>query len=320
MKHRKAFTLVELLVVIAIIGILVSLLLPAVQMAREAARRTQCKNHLRQLGVALHLYHDNQRTFPSGYIRSPQGNAPPSSGGGIKRWDAAPPGLDIESSQPGWSWAALMLPFIEQNPLKEALPYHLAVEDPAVAELRTTPLSLLVCPSDVHTGIFTVMDENNLPLGKAATNSYVTCFGSFGLINTDPDHGSGLFQRNSGHRMADIKDGTSHTIAFGERGCILAQAPWVGVMTGGTCRTTPGAPVYSSVVEKAPSMVLVRMGNRSLNSPYSEPYDFFSAHPDLVMFTFADGSVRPLTNGIKVPLLHALATRRGGESIDDPDF
>lgn len=320
MKRRHAFTLVELLVVIAIIGILVSLLLPAVQMAREAARRTQCKNHLRQLGIALHLYHDNQRTFPSGYIRSPQPDSTAGTSSPVLRWDAPPPGLNIEPSQPGWSWAALMLPFLEQNPLKEAIPFYVAVENPAVAALRTTPLSVLTCPSDVNTGVFTVLDENNQPLGEAATNSYVSCFGSFGLINTNPDLGSGLFQRNSGHRMADIKDGASLTIAFGERGAILAKAPWAGVMTGGTCRTTPGAPVYSSVVEKAPSMVLVRMGNRSLNSPYSEPYDFFSAHPELVQFTFADGSVRPIGSDIAVPVLHALATRRGGEAIEDPDF
>jgi prepilin-type N-terminal cleavage/methylation domain-containing protein len=319
MKRRDAFTLVELLVVIAIIGILVSLLLPAVQMAREAARRTGCKNNLRQLGIALHLYHDAQGKFPSGYIRSAQPTVP-AGGGEVLRWDAAPPGLDIEPSQPGWAWAALMLPFIEQNPLQESIRFHIAVENPAMAAQRTTTLAILTCPSDVGTGVFTVLDENNQPLGEAASNSYAACFGSFGLINTDPDKGSGLFQRNSGYRMRDIKDGASVTIAFGERGCILAKAPWAGVMTGGTCRTTPGAPVYSSVVEKAPSMALARMGNRNLNSPYSEPYDFFSAHPELVFFTFADGSVRPLTSDTSVPLMHALATRQGGEAIDDPDF
>ncbi len=214
----------------------------------------------------------------------------------------------------------MLLPFIEQHPLQEAILFHLPVEDPAVAKLRTVPLAVLTCPSDTNTGTFTVLDENNQPLGDAASNSYAACFGSFGLINTDPDHGTGLFQRNSRHRLADIKDGTSYTIALGERGCILARSPWAGVLTGGTCRTTPGAPVYSAVVEKAPSMVLVRMGNRNLNSPYSEPYDFFSAHPELVMFAFADGSVRPLSSDIDVPLLHALATRRGNETIEDGDF
>jgi hypothetical protein len=172
----------------------------------------------------------------------------------------------------------------------------------------------------VDPGVFTVLDENNQPLGRAASNSYVACFGSFGLINTDPDNGSGLFQRNSHHRMRDIRDGTGVTIAFGERGCILAKAPWAGVMTGGTCRTTAGAPVYSSVVEKAPSMALARMGNRSLNSPYSEPYDFFSAHPEIVLFAFADGAVHALSSDIEVPMMHALATRRGGEAIEDPPF
>jgi hypothetical protein len=147
----------------------------------------------------------------------------------------------------------------------------------------------------------------------AATNSYVACFGAYGLINTDPEQGSGLFQRNSRIRYAQIKDGLAQTIAVGERPALFAKAPWAGAMTTGTVRTTPGAPVYTAAVELAPTMVLARMANRTLNSPYSEPYDFFSPHADLVFFVFADGSVQGLTSSADLDALHALSTRAEGD-------
>jgi prepilin-type processing-associated H-X9-DG protein len=163
--------------------------------------------------------------------------------------------------------------------------------------------------------VFVVLDENNNPLGQAATNSYTACFGALGLINTHPHLGNGLFQRNSHIRMAEITDGISNTIAVGERSSLFAASPWAGVMTGGTCRTSPGAAVYCAVTEKAPSMVLARMGNRTLNSPYSEPYDFFSSHGNVVNFAFADGAVHALHTGIELKVLRALATRQGGERV-----
>ena len=100
--RRPAFTLVELLVVIAIIGILIALLLPAVQAAREAARRSQCTNNLKQIGLALHNYHDTHKSFPTGMVTF---------------WPD-PPGSHV-TDEPVWGWAALVLPFIEQKPLHD---------------------------------------------------------------------------------------------------------------------------------------------------------------------------------------------------------
>jgi prepilin-type N-terminal cleavage/methylation domain-containing protein len=318
MHRRTAFSLVELLVVIAIVGLLMSLLLPAVQAVREAARRMHCQNNLKQIGLALQLYHSNLGSFPSGYIYDgptpPAPTAPGTQSVSGRRWDAPPPNLKIEPSHPGWGWAALMLPFIEQNPLGERIPWGTSVELPECADIRTARLAHLVCPSDSAAGMFTVLDENNAELGLAASNSYVACFGAMGLINTHPDFGNGIFQRNSRVRLSDVKDGTSQTMSIGERGAMFAKSPWAGVMTGGTCRTTPGAPVYSAVTEKAPSMVLARIGNRTLNSPFSEPYDFFSPHPSVVNFVFVDGAVHSLHTSIDVVVLRALATRQGGES------
>ena len=312
MKRRLGFTLVELLVVIGIIGVLASLILPAVQAARESARRTQCKNNLRQIGMALHLYHDARKSFPSAYIRGTYrttGDDVPSH----RRFDAPPPDLVIPPSQPGWGWAALLLPYVEQEGLHRDIDFGVPVEDPASNEVRRMKLVHLVCSTDYNTGVYTILDDNNAPLAQAATNSYAACFGSRGLINTDPDTGNGVFQRNSAHRIADILDGLSNTLAIGERGCIMAQSAWAGAMTGGTIRTTAGAPVYTSVVEKAPAIVLARVGNRLLNSPYSEPYDFFSAHGQVVQFAFADSSVRTLNTSIELRVLHALATRNVGD-------
>jgi prepilin-type N-terminal cleavage/methylation domain-containing protein/prepilin-type processing-associated H-X9-DG protein len=336
MAHRRnALTLIELLVVIAIIALLVALLSPAVQAAREAARRTQCRNNLHQMGLALHLYHDTYRCNPSGYIfdGSTSLNPPPSFGAtqapqaGSRIFDAPPPPVKIQPNGPGWGWAALMLPFIEQGPLHEEIDFNLPVEDPQNAASRTRELAFVNCPSDPGTGLFTVVDELNAPICEAATNSYAGCFGSYNptpanisehnviLINTNPDFGNGFFHRNSEIRHRDVTDGLSHTLAIGERAAYFAKGPWAGVMTGGTIRTTPGAPVYTATIQLAPAMVLARAGKWSLNNRYSEPYDFFSAHRDTVNFVFADGSVRGLTSSTDHDVFHAMATRDGGEEV-----
>jgi len=339
MRRTAAFTLVELLVVLAIIAILFSLTLPAIQAAREAARRTQCRNNLRQIGVAMHLYHDTYRSLPAGYIfRTPPTTnpaAPPAAGVKLaaRRFDAPPPSVQMVPNGPGWGWAALLLPFMEQTSLAGEIDFLRAVEDPVNATPRVVRVPYLICPSDPASGVYTVLDELNAPLGQVATNSYAASFGSYrvvkipgvggapgrgeviegGLINTDPDHGNGLFLRNSGTRYADITDGLSQTLSVGERAAMFAKSPWAGVMTGGTVRTTAGAPVYVANVELAPTMVLARIGNRSLNSAYSEPYDYFSPHSDLVFFLFADGSVQGLTASMDMDALHALASCARGD-------
>jgi prepilin-type N-terminal cleavage/methylation domain-containing protein/prepilin-type processing-associated H-X9-DG protein len=321
MNDRRGFSILELLVAIAIIGLLVALLLPAVQAARESARRTQCRNNLKQMGIALHLYHDTHGVFPPGYLFNGQPLPPPprfrrrfgaESDGGVMSLrviDAAPPAPQLQPNDPGWSWFALSLPYLDQAPLHASIDFTVPVRNAASGPARVMPLAVVICPSDPGAGTFTVLDEFNEPLGDAHTTSYVACFGTFGLINTDPDYGSGMFQRNSRLRLADAVDGTSTTILIGERAALFAKAPWAGVLTTGTVRTTPGAPVFTSIVELAPAMALSRMGNRTINSPYSEPYDFFSGHPGAAYFLFADGSVRPIHESTDLSVLHALGTR-----------
>src|SRR5215831_11091079 len=136
---RRGFTLIELLVVIAIIAVLMALLLPAVQAAREAARRIQCVNNLKQMGIALHSYHEANNTFPMGYVS----------------WNNA----NMELTSPGWGWAALLLSQLEQSSLYNAGNVNRAIEHVANATVRTTKLNVYICPSDQYTGVFTVKQD-----------------------------------------------------------------------------------------------------------------------------------------------------------------
>ncbi len=321
MLRRRAFTLIELLVTISVISILLALLLPAVQSARESARRTQCRNHLKQFGLALHMYHDTHNVLPPGYlyygpIQPPPAvpNLPPPHR--IK--DAPLPSLQIQPNDPGWSWQAFILPYLDQTPLHRQIDFNIAVRLPANDGIRIIPLPYSTCPSDRQEGVYMVYDRWNQSMATAHSTSYAACFGSFGLINSDPDYGNGLFQRNSHTRLADIPDGLSSTLAVGERSALFAKAPWSGVFTGGTVRTTPGAPVYTSTTELAPAMALARVGSRWLNSPYSEPYDFFSGHTGLVHFLLADGSVRGFSSSMDLYTLQNMATRADSEVVEAP--
>src|SRR5688572_8489446 len=129
---RRGFTLVELLVVIAIIGVLVALLLPAIQAAREAARASQCRNHLKQVGLALHQYHDTMGRLPPGWVAN------------------QPEGV------PGWGWSAALLPYLEQGNLDANLKRHLPIADTVNQQARETVLPILLCGSDPHPKAFTI--------------------------------------------------------------------------------------------------------------------------------------------------------------------
>lgn len=203
-SRMRGFTLIELLVVIAIIAILIALLLPAVQQAREAARRSQCKNGLRQIGLALHNYHDTHGVFPSGYIVR---NVAPT--------DMA--GMEAMTDGPGFAWGTMILPMIEQSSIYNQLDFSInAHESPNIA-LGRSVIPTFRCPSDPAPNTFTVTDGSGNDY-ELATANYVGIFG-YGSItmHAGQPQQRGLLYRNSNARIRDVTDGTSQTIMVGER-------------------------------------------------------------------------------------------------------
>lgn len=309
MQRRHGFTLIELLVVIAIIAVLIALLLPAVQAAREAARRIQCCNNLKQIGLALHNYHDAVGAFPPGYLSRL--------------------GPDGDNIGPGWGWAAMILPQIEQSPLFNSVNFSLAIETPANQTARLTKVNAFICPSDASfRAQFTVVDDSTSsttlgsPICDVASSDYVGCFGT-GDVSDIPgrDRGEGLFFRNRSVRIAEITDGTSHTLAVGEKSQNLARGTWTGAISNAAVTITELQAEGGLSPEGGGALVLSHTGE--LDGPNSKPAhadQFWARHPGGAQFAFADGSVRFIKEKRPLAILQALATRQGGEVISADSY
>lgn len=301
-KDRLGFTLIELLVVIAIVAILIGLLLPAVQKVREAASRASCQNNLHQLGLGLQNYQDTLGSFPSGYL-------------------CPNPQSDYDYTSPGWGWAALLLPYLEQGNLARQINFTLPIEDPSNLTARTTIVKMYVCPSDRDTGVFTVYSKSNAALTQAATNSYAANHGTGIDLDDELDNFNGMFSRNSHVRFADVTDGYSNTIAIGERASLFTKAAWAGAVSFGSTRITPGAPVSNpSAIEDAPTQALAHVDVESINDPTGNEEDFYTPHGTTAIFLFADGSVHGISTNVGLSVLQALCTRNGGEPINPAAF
>ena len=325
-RPRSAFTLIELLIVIAIIGVLIGLLLPAVQKVRDAAARIGCQNNLKQIGLALHQYHDVNNVLPPGcrtaHSVDQSNGVPPGSQGAApgRALDRPASHIYFANFDAGWGWAAYILPYIEQDNLFQQIQLDVAVGSPVHDSVRLTRISTYVCPSDTGAGRFTVLSEKLKPVCDAYTSSYAGCFGSSVNVGSLPELGDGVLYVNSQVRLSDIGDGTSTTLAVGERAGLFAQGPWAGAITGGTIRTTPGAPVWAARADPPHVMVMARTYYRSLQNEYAEPYDFFSSHRYQVPFLFADGSVKMIDSTTAMDVMRALATRAGGEAVSGSDY
>jgi prepilin-type N-terminal cleavage/methylation domain-containing protein/prepilin-type processing-associated H-X9-DG protein len=294
--RRVGFTLIELLVVIAIIAILIGLLLPAVQKVREAAARTQCTNNLKQIGLALHNFHDRTGAFPPGYS------------------DTAP--WPADDAGPGWGWASYLLDDLEQGNLQRQINYAVPVGSSSapVPAVRATFLKVFWCPSDRMVGMFTATNGGSQSW-VLAHGSYVACNGNDGVDDNSTTPHTGAFVRATrGFRMADIADGLSNTFFVGERCTTMSLSTWAGVPTGVLVPSvrSPGDASGGS------ALVLGHCGPHLPNDSIVTDADAMSsAHTGGVQFLFGDGSVRSIQNSIGQTVYDALATRAGGEVLGD---
>ncbi len=299
--RRNAFTLVELLVVIAIIGILIALLLPAVQAAREAARRMSCTNNLKQIGIALHNYHDTHRTLPIGWL-----------------------GFDSSGNAdflglPGWAWSTRILPFMEQQALYDGLiDMNQPVTAPANDKARVTVVSNFVCPSDTGGDVFDLKNavdeetEGTTVITRVAKSNYLGVFGTQDIHaiceQGEPDYngclGNGIFFLNRSVGSQDITDGLSNTFLVGERWSKWVGSTWTGVVPGGW--HAPGRVVAIASDEFPP--------NSEANVEH-QTHNFSSRHPAGTNFLLSDGHVQLVTETIDLEVYTALCTRAGNEAV-----
>ena len=333
---RRAFTLVELLVVIAIIGVLIGLLLPAVQKVREAANRLKCQNNMKQIGLALHNYESSYRRFPSSGVY-PQ----------------------AATTNDSWSVHAHILPYLEQGNLYQLVEFSLAanVQD-AVTRQRIAPY---VCPSEINDKLKTATSTT----GAGAINRWPTTYGA--NVGTwlvwDPNTGLGgdgaipfSKQPDGGNRVANFTDGMSNTIGFAEvkaytwnrvsNTSLPANTPPPQTVAdvlalGGTLNVSSGIPsghtswteaqtfhigVTFVLAPNTPTLLNVagtnydidQLTSREGSSATRISFDVVTSrsyHPGVVNVLLMDGSVRTVSNSIKVAAWRAAATRSGGEVV-----
>ncbi len=289
--HRRAFTLIELLVVIAIIGILIGLLLPAVQKVREAANRMSCQNHLRQIGLAFHNHHDTLRYFPTGGWFS---YSPPTYLNGT-------PAVGPQQ-QAGWAFQ--ILPYLEGDNVWRGGSGQTDVQRAAIA--IGSPNAVFFCPSRRSPQVVTYTDNYQPPLTGGPID-HALC--DYAASNKE---GTGVIRQFKPNRMADITDGTSNTIMVGEKRLNLTFL--------GTKQTDDNQGYTVGF-----NLDTVRKTTRSPARDYSAPMGdggglFGSSHPGRFNAVFADGSVRPITYDIDKNLFTLLGDKSDGQVVFGDDF
>ena len=332
-RSPRGFTLVELLVAIAIIGVLIALLLPAVQSAREAARRTQCVNNLKQLGLALHNYEAARQTFPAGYLSDRQCDPSPDP----VTWDAAP----------GWGWGALVLPYAEQQAIAAQTPLNRPLWQPEFESLVATTLSGFLCPSATGgNDPFVIVDESGSPLTKngrpielarshyVASHGQESCWGDMsgpggGFDGDTSQIADGPFYRNSQVRIKDVLDGLSNTVFLGEHTSLLSDKTWVGAVPGAFVHPKLESP--DNAAESAATLLFCHSGpaageRDALGNPIIHPPNFptlhvcqmQSEHPGGANLMMGDASVQFVADGVHLETYAAMTSIAEEEAVNAP--
>ena len=354
-RDDRGFTLIELLVVIAIIGILVALLLPAVQQVREAARRTSCANNLRQLGIAMANFESARGHFPPGFTSTPT------------RDGTVPPGVFIDAvtwnAGPGWGWNAYLLPFMEGNNVHQRIDFDLPIWAPVHREVITSGFPTLLCPSSSgETEPLTVVDAGQNPYspdgdapirlgrshyvashgqesawgaeagpeltGTVFTNIYTSETASVMVKGDVSRVADGPFYRNSRTRLAEVRDGTTHSIFLGEHSSKLSDKTWVGVVPGAKVHPRFSSP--ENGFDGAATLVLFHMGPSGgeldiTGYPIIHPVNFptyhvgqmYSEHPQGGNVCMGDGSVQFISETVDPIIWAELSSINEGEVVGE---
>jgi prepilin-type N-terminal cleavage/methylation domain-containing protein/prepilin-type processing-associated H-X9-DG protein len=311
---RGGFTLIELLVVIAIIAVLIGLLLPAVQKVREAANRIKCANNLKQLGLAMHNYHDTRGTFPPAYVN--QGGSWLNSGFPFTH-----------------GWAPFLLPYIEQQPLYNLYRWDVPQYAPENEPVIATQLSIFQCPSTPEQNRYMLIGPFAYFGTEAACGDYVIALGVDpilaqpwvdsvgdyrGALTNTPTPAQDLSPNPTGTRFADIRDGTATTLLLTE----VAGRPRVWQAgKAGPDQQVGGGPwnrFHGDIILQGSTADGTKPGPCALNCTNdAEVYAFHTGGANAV---FADGHVQFLKVGMDLRILARLITRAGGEVVSDGDF
>jgi prepilin-type N-terminal cleavage/methylation domain-containing protein len=300
-RPLHGFTLIEILVVVSIIGVLIALMLPAVQKARESARKTQCANNLKQLGLGMHGYLLNHRAFPPGYISKVLPNH--------------------DDGGPGWAWGALVMPYIEQAALREQIELTASLRSPESAAVRLSSVPLFICPSDdMFEPIIDIPSKSStLIICQMAAGNYVASAGTVRpTCKRCRDQFDGVFGRNRAIKPKDLQDGLSKTLAIGERASYWSRPVVWGVVPNSKVIDNQQPGLFAA----GPAYVLGTTFHEGFNiETAADDMDhgtmgtfaeaFGSKHPGGAFFMFCDAGVRFVWDDADPAIMNALSTRDG---------